>query len=204
MDSRVLAAERAAAQGEPGARERLILERMRAGAPDPRVDPTPGAEVLALGRYTGRGSSRVARQVTRLWPGRLVTAAPVVAAAGWDDTRSPITWLRVGAPVLSVFPLSTEVRDGERRTVTWDVVAKTHDGGEWVRVVTAEEPDVEDSTRFREADAPQWRAAWPTLPVEVVEWYHAAKNTGRRQRSTLAQWRKWAKGGTVLHLGRGA
>jgi hypothetical protein len=200
MDSRVLAAERAAAQGEPGARERLILERMRAGAPDPRVDPTPGAEVLALGRYTGRGSSRVGREVLRVWPGRLAISLPVVDVAHWADGITPPTWLPRGAPVLYASVLSTEVRDGERRPVTWDVVAAARDSGPdgvpWMRVVTAEEPEVYST------DNVIWRG-WPPLAVEVVEWQHS-KGRPRPQRSTLAQWRKWAKGGTVLHLGRGA
>lgn len=193
-DAALRAAERAVALGEPGARERLILERLRAGAPDPRVDPTAGAEIESAGRYNGRHSSRVRREVLRVWPGRLAISLPVIDAAHWGDGVTPPTWLPQGAPVLSAFPLSFEVRDG-RNPVTWEVVAATRDGGPWMRVVTAEEPEVYGTTNVA------WRAS-PPLPVEVVEWRHAAWTHPRPRRSTLAQWRKWAKGATVLHLGR--
>jgi hypothetical protein len=195
VDEAVRALERAVSRGEPGARERLILERMRAGAPDPRVDPVRGAEVQALGRYNGRHSSRVTREVLRVWPGRLAISLPVIDAAHWADGVTPPTWLPSGAPILSVHELGTEVRDGERRPVTWDVVAALKDGGPWVRVVTAEEPEVYGQ------ESVLWRGR-PPLPAEVVEWRHSHWARPRPQRSTLAAWRKWAKGGAVLWLGQ--
>jgi hypothetical protein len=182
-DTRLLAAERAAAQGEPGARERLILERMRAGAPDPRVDPTPYAEVAAS-KFTGRYTSRVERQVVRTWPGRLAVRLLVRTHADTDG------WLERGTAILAVEPAT--------RAYPYRVWAKPAADSPWLDFLTAEAPDViEQDAR----DYP-WLDTMPRLPVEAVEWLHPNRTIA--QRSTLAQWRKWAKGGTVLHLGRGA
>lgn len=175
----------------------LISAQLRAGALDPRWDPVKGAEVEAVGRYTGSYSSRVRREVVRVWPGRLVSDIPVVQDGMWYGPAgsSLPEWLPAGSPVLSAYPLSTELRDGERRTVTWDVVAARRDGGAWMRVVTAEEPDVAS------LESSCWREGWAPLAAEAVEWEHRGETRTRKpQRSTIAAWRKWARGGTVLYL----
>jgi hypothetical protein len=182
-DTRLLAAERAVALGEPGARERLILERMRAGAPDPRVDPTPGA-AIATSKFTGRYTSRVEREVVRTWPGRLAVPLLVRTHSGGD------AWLERGTPVLGC--------DHGTRAYPYRVWAKPQPDSPWLDFYTATCPDViEQDAR----DYP-WLDTMPRLPVEAVEWLHPNRTIA--QRSTLAQWRRWAKGATVLHLGRGA
>jgi hypothetical protein len=184
-DARLLAAERAAAQGEPGARERLILERLRAGAPDPRVDPTPGAAVAAS-KFTGRYTSRVEREVVRTWPGRLAVRLLVRTHADTDG------WLERGTPVLAC--------DRGTRAWPWRVWVKPLPDSPWLDFLTATCPDViEQDAR----DYP-WLDALPRLPVEAVEWIHSRWAAPRPQRSTLANWRKWARGATVLRLGGGA
>ena len=183
--------------GDLEAQARLIVETIRATGRDPRANPAPGDEVTArtLARPARNYGGEVQREVLRLWPGRLAISLPVVDAAHWGDIVTPPTWLKRGTPVLSSFPLSFETRDGERRPVTWDVVATLRTGGPWVRVVTAEEPEVYST------DNVIWRDS-PPLPVEVVEWVHRGATRGRRpQRSTIDAWRRWAKGGTVLRLG---
>lgn len=196
-DVALRSAERAVALGEPGARERLIREQLRAGAPDPRLDPRAGAEVEALGRYNGRHSSRVRREVIRVWPGRLAISLPAILRSEWTRTERPPLWLRQGAPVLAVAERSWRGEGAERRADTWSLVASSVPGT-WSDYVVCDEPEVYGPGSIL------WRDC-PSLPVESVEWLHCGR--GRRihpARSSLAQWRKWAKGGTVLYLGRGA
>lgn len=200
-DTALRLAERSLALGEPGARERLILERMRAGAPDPRVDPVGGAEIAAS-KYTGRYCSRVERQVVRTWPGRLAVDVPAFPRAEWD--AAPLSaphWLTRGTPILSVTVRTHRTLGGGRAPDTWLVVAE-ESPGRWREYVVCEEPEVVDQSA-RGLCGNTWLDHWLPLEVEAIEWQHP---TGRRkpQRSTLAQWRRWARGGTVLHLGRGA
>jgi hypothetical protein len=183
-DSRLRSLERSAVTGEPGARERLILERIRAGAPDPRVDPTPYAEVEAVGRYNGRYSSRVQRQVVRLWPGRLAVRLLVRTHVGAD------AWLDRGCLVLSVAPYT--------RAYPWTIRAKPLPDSPWLDFACSECPEVVCPSA-RGLPGNTWIDSWAVPEVEAVEWLHPNKTVA--QRSTLAAWRKWAKGGTVLWLG---
>lgn len=182
-DSRLSAATRSLALGEPGAHERLIHERIRAGTPDPRRDPTPGAEVESRGRYNGAHSSRVRREVVSLWPQRLLRRSLV--APRFARAREDLSWLEPGTPVLTV-----ERRvslDGTR--VYWRMWVRPLPDSPWIDVTTPDEPEVHEGE---------------PLPVEAVEWLHSHWAAPKPQRSTLAAWRRWAKGGTVLHLGSGA
>lgn len=205
-DAALRAAERAVELGEPGARERLILERMRAGAPDPRVDPTRGAEVQALGRWNGRHSSRVTREVLRVWPGRLAISLPVVLRSEWAPPGRGIgrpVWMPRGTPVLSVAERTFRGEGAERQPDTWSVVAEIPgQPGRFAEWVATDEPEVYGPESVLWRDQPQ-------IEVLTVEWLHVpsldARRASRRpQRSTLAAWRRWAKGGTVLRLGDGA
>lgn len=193
-DAALRSAQRAVALGEPGARELLLLEQLRAGAPDPRWDPRVGAEVEA------RSGAR--REVVRLWPGRLVRPLLRVDVGSivWDEAAPGVqlksgtrVWLESGTPVLSCRVASSEARDGTWHPATWEVVAvSARHGPAWARVVTATEPEV---VAAEDLGAP--------LPVEAVEWLHCGR--GRRTtpaRSTLAQWRRWSRRGTVRYLGR--
>lgn len=204
MDVALRDAERAVALGVPGARERLVLERLRAGAPDPRVDPTRGAEVQALGRWNGRHCSRVTREVLRVWPGRLAISLPCVLRYEWAPANGgPIgrtVWLPRATPVFSVAERSWHGEGAERQPDTWLMVAEMPgQPGRYAEWVATDEPEVYGQESALWADR-------PALDVELVEWMHVPSLDARRcsrrpQRSTLAQWRKWAKGASVLRLG---
>lgn len=188
-----------AARAEPALRAAMIAELIRRGARDPRVDPRPWAWVESVGRYNGRHSSRVQREVVRLWPGRLAISLLAVPRAEWAPANGgplgrSIT-LRPRTPVLSVTERTWRGLGSEREPETWLVVAEiAGEPGRYAEYVTTDCPEVYGPGSVLWSDLPE-------LEVLAVEWEHRGSSPGRHpQRSTLEQWRRWARGGTVLQL----
>lgn len=187
--------ERAAALGDREAEARAITMHLRAGGRDPRESPVVGDRVAARPgkrpvHYADTGAwSGPRRGVDSLWPkilGRRLVVRPFWTGAGLPSLRD----LRDGALVLActVYERASQMND---LPFTWRLSAKDESQGlmEWTEFVAYSEPEIAGTDRGG-------------LPLEVVEWHHdGAFGSRRSQRSTLAAWRRWARGGTVLRLG---
>lgn len=188
------------------AHARWQAEYIRAGCPgrDPRRDPIRGDEVK------GR-NGRTARQVAHRWP------RPLRKSLLWDPTwrgprtrpgtlgssRGPTidpssdlyTRLPVGALVLSVEVWQRVGREPSAWRLFvrlgWDEMGVPDEDGV-LDCVVGDYPELGD-------DVPEG------AHVEQVTWdWTAGGKNGNthEQRSTLANWRSWAKGGTVLRVAR--
>lgn len=176
------------------AHARWQAEYIRAGCPgrDPRRDPIRGDEV--------KGRNGSPRQVGKRWP------LPLLKPVLWEPTWRGygilnIDPLPVGALVLSVEMMRTNRDSGEPDL--WRLVVRcpqavgnvpgpvaTPDGT--LDCVVHEYPALGD-------DVPAG------VEVEALTYWTGgsrARQRTREQRSSLANWRSWAKGGTVLRVAR--
>lgn len=201
--------ERAAQAGDPEAERRLAVERNRLR--DPRWDPARGDLVQGRGRtaFVGRYPGAI-RSVDGTWPRRLGATLPVVSRYAMRESERarirgdlgaaaaappPVLWLPVGAPVLAVKSWRRYWATDHADTA-WTIWAAHRDGEPWVELESAEEPD---AVRH---DSLAWRAEWAPLAVEAVDWSWVGRHGDHKdQRSTINQWRRWARGGTVLRTG---
>lgn len=198
-DQTLRSLERVAGDDQAAA-ERLITERIRAGARDPRRDPRAGDEVeseAGLDRVSG------GRHVLRTWPQRLgceVRVAPIswTVMAGSQVHVSESRLLPVGTLVRRVSHDGLEAefrldRHGRREAWVTCVVAAPLNDGLWPLL----EPVVYSRDGVR-AEARVWSVCWSTVD--------AASATPASRRITgheisLDAWRRWAKRGTVRRVG---
>lgn len=200
-DVRARAVERSHAVGaDPIADEAArIAEHLRAGGRDPRVTPAKRDEVQ-------RCRSRVSRWVTGLWPRALT--AELVCEPIWG-AAPPVVGLPRGTLVLSVGVWhSRRYPNGAYEPDEWDVWVHLL-GGRLPSPLTAHATgNPERWSHFRAFDYPELTDGVPAgVDVEGVAWdwnQGGPKGNYREQRSSIEQWRRWAKGGTVLALGRAA
>lgn len=205
-DSSLRSLERAAAS-DPLAAARLIEAKIRAGGRDPRRDPRWGDTVRSVG--TGveslrpvKGGARyeVSRDVVRVvdetWPRRLASlyllcrpAHPAMAAihrttlpAKDDD----LSWLdRGGAQVLRVESWQRSPLHPQE-TTEWRLVARPGPDGPWIELLCITEPETRHDS---------------SIPVEEVAYHWESGRGGRRERTSIAAWRRWAKRASVDFVG---
>lgn len=209
-DSSLRSLERAV-EADPtdrGAQLRLIEARIRAGGRDPRRDPRWGDTVRSVG--TGveslrpvKGGARhevsrdVVREVDETWP-RLLTsryllcrpAHPAMAAihrTTVPDKDDDLSWLdRPGAQVLRIESWQRSPLH-PRETTEWRLVARPEADGPWLELLCiGGEPETEHSE---------------TLPVEEVVYHWQSGRGGRKERTSVTAWRRWAKRASVDFVG---
>jgi hypothetical protein len=189
-DSRLRGLERAAAQGDPEAEVRALTERLRAGGRDPRVEPRVDDIV---GRALRLQDRSIVRRVRDLWPQFL--GNDLVARPFWSGTDG--THLRGGTLHAGLLVVSAEAyeRSSEGLAYTWRLAVRAPG------LAPGETPAYVEYISYTRPTLERWT---PGAPLEVVEWrfVHDGPASNRSAtRSTLAHWRRWAKGGTVLRLG---
>lgn len=181
LDATLRQLERRAARGEHVPDEERIAALLRAGVPDPRWDPTPGAVVQVPGRRVP-----VRREVAGLWP-KVLLRERLVRPFWAREMQWPIDasdTLPAGTLVLAC----AVYERFEATPITWRLTAMFR--GEYIEWLSYAEPELVGDT-VREG-----------LPLEVVEWSRGWASDAPTARSTLDAWRRWARGGAVLRLGR--
>lgn len=190
IDAMGRAFARAAAQGDPQARERELLARIRAGGRDPRRRPSAGDLVVNV-----HGS---ARRVHQVWP--LVVAADVGPKGGQLLRGAVIERieLRAGGEWIYV-ALRTSASARQRDQEIWGMPVwpaglnlPSAPGCLWAVLNGRWHDELAESLEDRGEDAPS--------SVEF-RWADAAgKVAGPVAQRPLGVWRRWARDGRVLEM----